>query len=70
MAIRGSIELSSTIGSSAMTSWAGKKCRKCGAPLSYSAYDIVSGEPQENADYWCSNGDPQTGPHDYGVVKH
>lgn len=53
-----------------MSSWVGRKCRKCGAPLQYSAYDIVSGEPQENSDYWCSDGATATGPHDWGVVKH
>jgi len=42
-------------------------CR-CGEPLNYSIYDIVSGRPADGADYWCSNRDPATGPHDWGVV--
>lgn len=53
-----------------MVSWIGKKCRKCGSLLSYSQFDVESGEPAENSDFWCSSGDPATGPHDFGVVKH
>lgn len=51
-----------------MSTWVGKKCR-CGAPLMYAAYDIKSGEPQQDTDYWCSDGDPRRAPHDWGVVK-
>jgi hypothetical protein len=43
------------------------RCR-CGQPLEFAAYDIATGRPQEGSDYWCSDGDPQTGPHDQGVI--
>jgi hypothetical protein len=44
-----------------------KKCR-CGAPLQFSCEDISNGRPAVGADYWCSSGDPEKGPHDWGVV--
>ena len=46
-----------------------QKCR-CGAPLAFSMEDIVTGRPAENCDYWCSDGNPETGPHDWGVVVY
>lgn len=46
-----------------------RKCR-CGAPLNYSCEDIVSGQPAEGADFWCSDGNPERGPHDWGVVVY
>ena len=45
------------------------KCR-CGQPLSFSCEDIQTGQPAEGADYWCSVGDPELGPHDWGVVVY
>lgn len=45
------------------------KCR-CGQPLSFSCEDIKTGQPAEGADYWCSVGDPELGPHDWGVVVY
>lgn len=45
------------------------KCR-CGEPLVYSSEDIVSGQPAEGADYWCSIGDPEKAPHDWGIVAY
>jgi hypothetical protein len=45
------------------------KCR-CGAPLAYSCEDIQSGQPAEGADYWCSDGNSEKGPHDWGVVVY
>jgi hypothetical protein len=45
------------------------KCR-CGQPLSFSCEDVGTGQPAEGADYWCSVGDPELGPHDWGVVVY
>lgn len=45
------------------------KCR-CGSPLEYSNYDVKDGRPAEGADFWCSSADPETGPHDWGVVMY
>jgi hypothetical protein len=45
------------------------KCR-CGAPLEFSCYDVLDGRPAEGADYWCSNGGQENGPHDWGVIKY
>lgn len=42
-------------------------CR-CGAPLAFSSEDIATGRPAKGADYWCTSGDPERGPHDWGVV--
>lgn len=44
-------------------------CR-CGAPLAYACEDIGTGRPAEGTDYWCSDGDPEKGPHDWGVVVY
>ena len=49
-----------------MKSWK-SKCR-CGEPLEFSNYDVVTGRPALDADYWCSSGDPEKAPHDFGVV--
>lgn len=45
------------------------RCR-CGAKLAYSSEDIGTGRPAEGADYWCSDPQPDTGPHDHGVVMY
>ena len=44
-------------------------CR-CGTSLSFSCEDIKTGRPAEGADYWCSDPNPETGPHDWGVVVY
>jgi hypothetical protein len=36
----------------------------------FACEDIGSGQPAENTDYWCEDGDPERGPHDFGVVKY
>lgn len=45
------------------------RCR-CGAKLNFSAEDIATGMPAEHCDFWCSDGNPETGPHDFGVVVY
>jgi hypothetical protein len=42
-------------------------CR-CGASLAFACQDVLTGRPSEDTDFWCSDGDPLTGPHDWGVV--
>lgn len=49
----------------------GKKWKthcRCGALLNFACEDIESGMPAEKTDYWCSDGSPEKGPHDWGVV--